>query len=206
MSEFNDTEPSQRLHRNKLDIPVQGFGEVIAMIQQARQQASRQVNRQLIELYWQIGAYITHKLELAEWGDGVVNQLADYIANTQPGLRGFTGRNLFRMRQFYATYRHEDKVSALLTQLPWTHNLIILSQSKRQEEREFLSSFNQAGTQRDHATAGRGAFMIRLLGRCIRAMDVLTIGRPISTIISNTPAMPLYDAHSGGFFVSGGKA
>lgn len=137
MSEFNDTEPSQRLHRNKLDIPVQGFGEVIAMIQQARQQASRQVNRQLIELYWQIGAYITHKLELAEWGDGVVNQLADYIANTQPGLRGFTGRNLFRMRQFYATYRHEEKVSALLTQLPWTHNLIILSQSKRQEEREF---------------------------------------------------------------------
>ncbi|MDO9307730.1 MAG: PDDEXK nuclease domain-containing protein, partial [Deltaproteobacteria bacterium] len=44
--------------------------------------------------------------------------------------------NLFRMRQFYETYRLDEKVSALLRQLSWTHNLIILSQSKRQEERE----------------------------------------------------------------------
>jgi predicted nuclease of restriction endonuclease-like (RecB) superfamily len=41
------------------------------------------------------------------------------------------------MRQFYEAYRHDQKVSALLRQLPWTHNLIILSQSKRPEEREF---------------------------------------------------------------------
>ena len=46
-------------------------------------------------------------------------------------------RNLFRMRQFYETYRDDVKVSALLRQLPWTHNLIILNQSKRPEEREF---------------------------------------------------------------------
>ncbi len=41
------------------------------------------------------------------------------------------------MRQFYETYQGDEKVSALLTQLSWTNNLIILSQSKRQEEREF---------------------------------------------------------------------
>ena len=41
------------------------------------------------------------------------------------------------MRQFYDAYRHDKKVSALLTQLPWTHSLIILGQSKRSEEREF---------------------------------------------------------------------
>lgn len=95
------------------------------------------VNTELIELHWQVGAYISRKLEAAEWGDGVVAQLADYLARTQPGLRGFTRRNLFRMRQFYEVYRHEEKVSALLTQLPWTQNLIILGQSKQSEEREF---------------------------------------------------------------------
>ncbi len=67
----------------------------------------------------------------------MVTQLADYLARTQLGLNGFTRRNLFRMRQFYEAYRGDEKVSALLTQLPWTHNLIILSQSKRPEEREF---------------------------------------------------------------------
>ena len=67
----------------------------------------------------------------------MVQQLADHFAQTQPNLRGFTRRNLFRMRQFYEAYRDDEKVSALLTQLSWTHNLTILSQSKQPEEREF---------------------------------------------------------------------
>ena len=91
----------------------------------------------MIDLYWEIGETISHKITNAEWGDGVVNQLADYIARTQPNLRGFTRRNLFRMRQFYETYRNDEKISPLVRQLPWTHNLIIFSQSKRPEEREF---------------------------------------------------------------------
>lgn len=95
------------------------------------------VNTALIELYWQVGLTISRKIEQAEWGDGVVAQLAEHLAHTQPGLRGFTQRNLFRMRQFYEAYRNDEKVSALLRQLPWTHNLIILNQSKRPEEREF---------------------------------------------------------------------
>lgn len=113
------------------------FDEVLALINTARQQAVQAVNTKLIELYWQVGAYISAKLEQAEWGDAVVEQLADHLAQTQPSLRGFTRRNLFRMRQFYETYRDDEKVSPLVRQLPWTHNLIILSQSKQPEEREF---------------------------------------------------------------------
>jgi predicted nuclease of restriction endonuclease-like (RecB) superfamily len=113
------------------------FDEVTALIKSARQQAAQAVNTRLIELYWQVGGYISSKLERAEWGDAVVNQLAEHLALTLPGLRGFTRRNLFRMRQFYETYRDDVKVSALLTQLPWTHHLTIFSQSKRPEEREY---------------------------------------------------------------------
>jgi len=113
------------------------FDEVLALIHSARQQAVQAVNTRLIELYWQVGAYISRKLEKAEWGDAVISQLAEHLALTQPALRGFTSRNLFRMRQFYETYRGNEIVSALLTQLPWTHNLTILSQSRRPEEREF---------------------------------------------------------------------
>jgi len=95
------------------------------------------VNTRLIELYWQVGAYISRKLEQAEWGDAVVSQLAEHLARTQPGLRGFTRSNLFRMRQFYEIYRAEEKVAPLARQLSWSHNLIIFSQSKYPEEREF---------------------------------------------------------------------
>jgi predicted nuclease of restriction endonuclease-like (RecB) superfamily len=113
------------------------FVEVVKMIQSAKQIVLQTVNAQLVELYWQVGAYISHKLEQSEWGDAVVQQLADYLARTQPGLRGFTRRNLFRMLKFYQVYRGDAKVTPLLSQLPWTHNLIILNQSKRLEEREF---------------------------------------------------------------------
>ncbi|MEP6587872.1 MAG: PDDEXK nuclease domain-containing protein [Polaromonas sp.] len=63
--------------------------------------------------------------------------MAGHLTRTQPGLRGFTRANLFRMRQFYEAYRDDEKVAPLARQLPWTHNLIILNQSQRPEEREF---------------------------------------------------------------------
>lgn len=117
--------------------PVEAaFAEVVGLIEQARQRAYQAVNTELVGLYWEIGRYISAKLEAAVWGEGVVDRLADHLARTLPGQRGFTRRNLFRMRQFYEVYSGDEKVTPLLTQLPWTHNLIILSQSKRAQLRE----------------------------------------------------------------------
>ena len=113
------------------------FDEISRLIESARQRAYQAVNTALIELYWQVGAYLSAKIKAAEWGEGVVDQLAQHLVSTQPGLKGFTRRNLFRMRQFYEAYPDPQIVSALLTQLPWTHNLIILGRSQRPEEREF---------------------------------------------------------------------
>jgi predicted nuclease of restriction endonuclease-like (RecB) superfamily len=114
-----------------------GFAEIVSLIAAARQRALQSVNTTLIDLYWQVGEYISRKIEASEWGDGIVPQLAQYIAQTQPGQRGFTRDNLFRMKQFYEMYRGNPIVGPLARQLPWTHNLIILGQSKRPEEREF---------------------------------------------------------------------
>ena len=113
------------------------FAEVVHLITAARQQAYQAVNTTLIELYWQVGAIISNKMKAAVWGDGVVDTLAKHLATTQPNLKGFTRRNLFRMRQFYETYQDDKIVAPLVRQLPWTHNLTILSRSKVSEEREF---------------------------------------------------------------------
>jgi predicted nuclease of restriction endonuclease-like (RecB) superfamily len=113
------------------------FAEVVEMIQVTREQAVSAVNTALIDLYWRIGEYISRKLETAAWGEGVVEALARYIQRHHPNLRGFTRPNLFRMRQFFETYKGDEKVAPLVRQLPWTHHLMILSRSKRAEEREF---------------------------------------------------------------------
>lgn len=113
------------------------FAEISQLIAAARARAVRVVNTTLIDLYWQVGQIISQKISQAQWGDGVVAELALHLARTQPGLRGFTRSILFRMRQFYESYQDDDIVAPLARQLPWTHNLIILNQSKRPEEREF---------------------------------------------------------------------
>lgn len=113
------------------------FAEVVGLIEQARQRAYKAVNAELVGLYWQVGEYISGKLASAEWGEGVVERLAQHLAKQMPGLRGFSAQNLWRMRQLFEAYRGAPKLSPLVRDLPWTHNLIILSQTKRQEEREF---------------------------------------------------------------------
>ncbi len=76
------------------------FDEVLGLIEAARRRAYQAVNTELVGLYWQLGEYISEKITSAEWGDGVVDELAATIAREYPGMRGFTRRNLFRMRQF----------------------------------------------------------------------------------------------------------
>jgi predicted nuclease of restriction endonuclease-like (RecB) superfamily len=112
------------------------FAEVIALIEAARARGYQAVNTVLVEHYWELGAYISRKIASAEWGDGVVEELAADLARRYPGVRGYTRRNLFRMRQFFEAYRAQKKVSPLVTQLPWTHHLIILSEAKPVATRE----------------------------------------------------------------------
>ena len=87
-----------------IDFDEVTFAEISKLISASRERALQSVNTVLIDLYWKVGEHISRKIAAAEWGDGVVLQLAQYIARTQPGLRGFTRDNLFRMKQFYETY------------------------------------------------------------------------------------------------------
>ena len=119
------------------EVMDQSFNEVVSLIRKARRQAYQAVNTVLIDLYWQVGEYISRKVETAVWGEGVIDNLARFIAESHPDLKGFTRRNLFRMKQVYETYCSDEKVAPLVRQLPWAHNLIILSSCKLPEEREF---------------------------------------------------------------------
>jgi predicted nuclease of restriction endonuclease-like (RecB) superfamily len=158
------------------------FAEVVALIQSAKQRAIQAVNAQLVELYWQVRAYISHKLEQAEWRDGVVQQLAEYLARTQPGLRGFTRANLFRMRKFYETYGNDEKVAPLVRQLPWTHNLIILNQSKHPEEREFYLklTIQEKWSKRELERQFRAAFFERAVLNPVKVSPTVTQLHPVA--------------------------
>lgn len=113
------------------------FTDIIQLIKQSRTNAIKAVNAELINLYWNIGEHISKKIEQSEWGDSVVKELANFIQTQEPEIKGFSDKNIWRMKQFYETYKDFPKLSTLLREISWSHNLAIFSRCKTVEEKEF---------------------------------------------------------------------
>ncbi|TAG29538.1 MAG: DUF1016 domain-containing protein [Sphingobacteriia bacterium] len=113
------------------------FADIIELIKQSRIAAIKAVNTELITLYWNIGEHISKRVESAEWGQSVVQELADYIQQNEPDLKGFSDKNLWRMKQFFEAYKDAPNLSPLVREISWTNNLTILGRAKSPEEKEF---------------------------------------------------------------------
>lgn len=113
------------------------FIDIILLIKQSRYAAIKSVNEELINLYWNIGEYLSKKIAQSEWGKSVVTELSEYIKNNEPQIKGFSDKNIWRMKQFYEHYKDYPKLSTLLREISWSHNLAIFSRCKSIEEKEF---------------------------------------------------------------------
>jgi predicted nuclease of restriction endonuclease-like (RecB) superfamily len=154
---------TEKFHQMRQEIQ---FSEVVQLIKQARVNAYKAINVELINCYWQVGGYISQRISNSSWGEKTINDLANFIEKNHPDLKGYDRRGLYRMKQFYETYENSVIVTPLVTQLQkaenevvkfvtpavtqlsdiresilakisWTHHLIIFSRTKTEEEREF---------------------------------------------------------------------
>lgn len=110
---------------------------LITIINESRQNALRKVNEELIHMYWKVGEFLSKEAENASFGDAYIDTIANEIQGAFPGIKGFNRRGLYRMKQFYETYKNNEFVSPLVTQISWTNHLLILSGCKSDTEREF---------------------------------------------------------------------
>jgi predicted nuclease of restriction endonuclease-like (RecB) superfamily len=113
------------------------FSDITSLIASAKSRAYQAVNRELVSLYWHVGEYVSKQVASKAWGKSVVQELADYIQKFEPNIKGFSAQNIWRMKQFYETYAESEKLSALVRELSWSHNMEILSTTNSMEEREF---------------------------------------------------------------------
>ena len=113
------------------------FDEIISIIDNARTRALKAVNAEVIQMYWNVGEYLSALCADSEFGDKVIDEVAAYVAKENPGVKGFNRRGLYRMKQFYETYKDDEFVTPLVTQISWTNHLLIMSGSKTVEERHF---------------------------------------------------------------------
>lgn len=100
--------PSVRRNRSQLGpsaaVPVREYRALLTDIKErirtAQVKASLAVNRELIQLYWDIGGMIVGRQRAERWGNSIVEKLASDIRKDFPGIEGFSPRNVWRMRAF----------------------------------------------------------------------------------------------------------
>ena len=98
------------------------FHEIVHLIKSAQNNAVMSINVEMINVYWGVGQYINMLLSNAVWGDKAIDELATFIQQQHPEIKGFNRRGLYRMKQFYETYSDAKIVSSPKTQLQSSDN------------------------------------------------------------------------------------
>jgi predicted nuclease of restriction endonuclease-like (RecB) superfamily len=109
--------------------------ELKTRIHYAQQQAVQTVNRELVQLYWQIGRDILERQNREGWGAKVIERLAHDLRTAFPDMKGFSRANLMYMRAFAEAWPDAEIVQQAVGQLPWGHNLVLLAKLKDSQQR-----------------------------------------------------------------------
>ena len=138
----------------KLTPAPSGYADWLAdlktRIHSAQQRAALAVNRELVRLYWQIGQDILARQAAQGWGAKVIERLSQDLRSAFPEMKGFSRANLMYMRAFAAAWPDEKIVQQAVGQLPWGHNLVLLSQLKDPAQRlAYAESAIQHGWSRN---------------------------------------------------------
>jgi len=110
------------------------LADIKSAIQSRHTQAVYAVNRELIALYQSIGELIVQKQEQFGWGKSVVEQLSTDLLKAFPSSTGFSPQNLWFMRQLYTTYKDHTNLLQLVREIPWGHNITIMTKTKDPQE------------------------------------------------------------------------
>lgn len=126
---------------SNLPTKPKGYAELLAelkdRIRTAKVRAALAVNRELVQLYWQIGRDILAQQKKAGWGAKVIQQLADDLRREFPDMKGLSRTNLLYMRKLAEEWPDESNVPQLVGQIPWGHNRALLDRVKDPAEREW---------------------------------------------------------------------
>lgn len=113
----------------------QNFDRIIEIIESSRRDAFKAINRELINMYWGIGKFVSEKVSQNEWGKSVVKELSAFIQRKNEGIKGFSPQNIWRMKQFYDMYNGNEKLSPLVREISWSNNILIMEKTKSDKVR-----------------------------------------------------------------------
>ena len=175
--------------------------ELKSKIGAAQIKAAMTVNRQLLELYWQLGRDIYDKQQRSNWGDGLIEQLSRDLSAAFPNMKGFSKTNLFYIQRWYLFYKDvekvpqvvgelPEKVPQVVVQIPWGHNRLIISKINRPSEALFyVRETIKNNWSRAVLTAQIESGLYQRSGKTINNFDV-TLARPQAELAKETLKNP----------------
>lgn len=113
------------------------FEQIKELVKNAQDRVYKAVNNELINLYWTIGEFISKETLENGWGKQTVEHLSVYLMSFKKDSKGFSARNLWRMKQFYECYKDCILLIPLINKVSWSNHLNILSKTANIEEKEF---------------------------------------------------------------------
>jgi predicted nuclease of restriction endonuclease-like (RecB) superfamily len=112
--------------------------DIKQQVQSVQIKAAIMVNQALLQLYWDLAERIVTQQQTTTWGDGFLLQLSRDLQTEFPDMKGFSKRNLELMRQWYRFWSEQPAIAKqLVAQIPWGHNLVILSKIKNPNQAVF---------------------------------------------------------------------
>ncbi len=159
-------------------------------VRQVQLKAAAKVNTELLTFYWELGADIVEKQKETRWGDGFLTQLSKDLMAEFPDIKGFSKRNLEQIRRWYLFYNQDGKIAqqaaSQLTQIPWWHNVIIVSKTHSIDEALFyVRKTIENGWSRSVLTHQIENGLINRAGKAITNFDT-TLPAPQSDLAKET--------------------
>lgn len=111
--------------------------EIKELIHKKQYHTLRMLNSETINLYWEIGKEICRQQEEKGWGKSIVQVLSGELQKEFPGAKGYSAANLWRMRNFYLSYRNSEKLAPMVREISWSNNIVIMEKCKDDLQREF---------------------------------------------------------------------
>ena len=111
------------------------LGEIKEKVKSSQLKAAVAVNKELIQLYWEIGTSLIKKQDNEGWGAKTIEKLANDLRSEFPNMKGFSRRNVYYMVLFAREYPEIEIVQQLVAQIPWGHNTLLLDKVKDRDSR-----------------------------------------------------------------------
>lgn len=156
--------------------PPEGYADWLAdlksRIHSAQQRAALAVNRELLLLYWHIGRDILARQAEQGWGAKVIERLAHDLRTAFPDMKGFSRANLMYMRAFAQAWPDAEIVQQAVGQLPWGHNLVLLTRLKDPQQRlAYAQSAIQHGWSRNVLNIHIETRLLERTGKAVTNFD-----------------------------------